>query len=80
VVGNLAIAAGRDVGHGAVIESGGPPVHLQREVVVMANSVIRSLGGGDRPALPSERRRWPGGTNPGPEAPAAVDSARHEGA
>ena len=45
VVGDVAIAHGCYLGHGVVIETGGPPVRLERDVVVMANTVIRSLGG-----------------------------------
>jgi carbonic anhydrase/acetyltransferase-like protein (isoleucine patch superfamily) len=52
VVGDVAIADGCYLGHGVVIESGGPPVRLERDVVVMANTVVRSLGGNDRPAFP----------------------------
>lgn len=52
VVGDVAIARGCYLGHGVVIESGGPPVRVEPEVVVMANTVIRSVGGNDRPAYP----------------------------
>lgn len=52
VVGDVAIAEGCYVGHGVVLESGGPPVRLERDVAVMANTVVRSVGGGGRPAFP----------------------------
>ena len=52
VVGDVAIAHGCYLGHGVVIESGGPPVRLERDVVVMANTVIRSLGAKGRPEFP----------------------------
>lgn len=52
VVGDVPIADGCYLGHGVVIESGGPPGRLEKDVVVMANTVIRSLGGKDRPAFP----------------------------
>ena len=57
VVGDVAIAHGCYLGHGVVIESGGPPVRLERDVVVMANTVIRSLGGKGRPESPSTSAR-----------------------
>ena len=44
VVGNVTIAAGCYVGHGAVIESSGPLVELDAGVLVTANAVIRSTG------------------------------------
>jgi carbonic anhydrase/acetyltransferase-like protein (isoleucine patch superfamily) len=52
VVGNVTIAAGCYVGHGALIESSGPIVELGPGVVVTANAVIRSTGGRHRPAFP----------------------------
>jgi len=52
VVGNVTIAAGCYVGHGAVIESSGPPVELGAGVLVTANAVVRSTGGRHRPAFP----------------------------
>src|SRR2546423_1148843 len=51
VAGNVTIAAGCYVGHGAVIESSGPPVELGPGVLVTANAVIRSTGGRHRPAF-----------------------------
>jgi carbonic anhydrase/acetyltransferase-like protein (isoleucine patch superfamily) len=51
VVGDVAVGDGCYVGHGVVIESGGPPVRLEEDVVVMANTVIRSLGGRSRPGF-----------------------------
>ena len=52
VVGNVTIAAGCYVGHGAVIESSGPLVELDAGVLVTANAVIRSTGGRHRPSFP----------------------------
>jgi carbonic anhydrase/acetyltransferase-like protein (isoleucine patch superfamily) len=52
VIGNVTIGAGCYIGHGAVVESSGPPVELGAGVLVMANAVIRSTGGRYRPAFP----------------------------
>jgi carbonic anhydrase/acetyltransferase-like protein (isoleucine patch superfamily) len=52
VVGNVTIGTGCYIGHGAVVESSGPPVDLGTGVLVMANTVIRSTGGRHRPAFP----------------------------
>lgn len=42
------------IDYGAVIASAGPPVVLGHGVVVMANAVVRSVGGDCRPAFPVE--------------------------
>lgn len=52
LVGDVTVAAGCYLGHGVVVESGGPPVLLEPDVVVMQNTVIRSVGGARRPAFP----------------------------
>ncbi len=52
VIGNVLIGEGCVIGHGAVIESSGPEVHLAAGVVVMSGAVIRSVGGVHRPAFP----------------------------
>jgi carbonic anhydrase/acetyltransferase-like protein (isoleucine patch superfamily) len=52
VIGDVTIGPGTFVDYGVVIESAGPPVVLDEEVVVFAGSVIRSVGGGGRPAFP----------------------------
>lgn len=52
IIGNVTLAAGCYIDYGAVIESSGPPVTLDEGVIVMANAVVRSLGGpgGRQPA------------------------------
>ena len=52
VVGNVTVGARSYIGHGAVVESSGPPVELGSGVLVMANTVIRSTGGRHRPPFP----------------------------
>ena len=42
------------IDYSAVIASSGPPVVLGQGVVVMANAVLRSVGGEHRPAFPVE--------------------------
>jgi len=51
VVGNVVVGEGCVVDYGAVIASSGPPVTLADGVVVMANAIIRSVGGAHRPAF-----------------------------
>ena len=52
IVGDVTLAAGCYIDYGVVIESSGPPVTLDEGVIVMANAVVRSLGGpgGRQPA------------------------------
>jgi carbonic anhydrase/acetyltransferase-like protein (isoleucine patch superfamily) len=50
LVGDVTIGARSYVDHGVVIESGGPPITVGDDVVVLANSTIRSVGGRRRPA------------------------------
>ncbi len=52
VVGDVTIGAGCYVDYGVVIASSGPPVVLGEGVSVLANAVIRSVGGHGRPAFP----------------------------
>jgi carbonic anhydrase/acetyltransferase-like protein (isoleucine patch superfamily) len=52
VVGNVRVGAGCYVDHGVLLASSGPPVELEEGVVVVANAVVRSVGGGPRPAFP----------------------------
>lgn len=52
IVGNVSIGARCYVDYGAVIASGGAPIRLDDHVIVLANSVIRSVGGAHRPAFP----------------------------
>jgi carbonic anhydrase/acetyltransferase-like protein (isoleucine patch superfamily) len=35
-----------------VIESGGPPIEIDAETVVLAGAIVRSVGGSSRPAFP----------------------------
>lgn len=58
VAGDVTLGAGCIIDHGAVIESSGPRVYLEDGVIVMPNSVIRSVGGSARPAF--EARIGPG--------------------
>jgi len=52
VVGDVTVAAGCYIDYGAVIASSGAPVVLGEGVSVLANAVIRSVGGHGRPAFP----------------------------
>ena len=52
VVGDVTVGEGCYVDYGVVIASSGPPVRLGKGVVVLANAVIRSVGGHGRPAFP----------------------------
>lgn len=51
LVGDIRVGDGCVVDHGAVLASSGPPVVLGAGSVVMANAVIRSVGGAHRPAF-----------------------------
>ena len=50
LVGNVSIGACCVIDHGALVVSGGPPIHLEAGVTVMAGAIIRSTGGFHRPA------------------------------
>jgi carbonic anhydrase/acetyltransferase-like protein (isoleucine patch superfamily) len=52
IVGDVAIGPGCYIDHNVVIESGGPPVTVENDVVVFAGGVVRSVGGGGRPGYP----------------------------
>lgn len=52
LVGNVVVGEGCVVDYGAIVVSSGPPVRLDEGVVVMPGAVIRSAGGGHRPAYP----------------------------
>lgn len=52
VIGDVTVGPGCYVDYGAVIASSGPPVVLGVGVSVLANAVIRSVGGHGRPAFP----------------------------
>jgi carbonic anhydrase/acetyltransferase-like protein (isoleucine patch superfamily) len=51
LVGDVHIGEGCVIDYGAVLLSSGPPVVIGAGSVVMANAVIRSSGGGHRPAF-----------------------------
>jgi len=53
VVGDVTIAADCYVDYGVVIASSGPPIELGAGVSVLANAVVRSVGGHGRPAFPA---------------------------
>ena len=52
IVGDVTVGPGCYIDYGAVIASSGPPVVLGEGVSVLANAVIRSVGGHGRPAFP----------------------------
>jgi carbonic anhydrase/acetyltransferase-like protein (isoleucine patch superfamily) len=52
VVGDVIVGAGCYVDYGVIIASSGPPVVLGEGARVLANAVIRSVGGHGRPAFP----------------------------
>jgi carbonic anhydrase/acetyltransferase-like protein (isoleucine patch superfamily) len=52
VVGDVTVAANCYIDYGVVIASSGPPVELNEGVSVLANAVVRSVGGHGRPAFP----------------------------
>lgn len=52
VVGDVTVGPGCYIDYGAVIASSGPPVAVGEGVSVLANAVIRSVGGHGRPAFP----------------------------
>ena len=52
LVGNVFVAADAQIDHGVVIESAGPPVRIGEGAIVLANSVLRSVGGEHRPTFP----------------------------
>ena len=52
IVGDVTVGAGCYIDYGVVIASSGPPVVLGEGVSVLANAVMRSVGGHGRPAFP----------------------------
>jgi carbonic anhydrase/acetyltransferase-like protein (isoleucine patch superfamily) len=52
LVGDVRVGEDCVIDYGVVITSTGPPVVLGRGTVVMANAVVRSVGGEHRPAFP----------------------------
>ena len=52
VVSDVTVAANCYIDYGVVIASSGPPIELNEGVSVLANAVIRSVGGHGRPAFP----------------------------
>jgi carbonic anhydrase/acetyltransferase-like protein (isoleucine patch superfamily) len=52
LVGNVRVGPGCYIDYGVTIVSGGPIVDLGPEVVVLANAVVRSVGGAHRPEAP----------------------------
>jgi carbonic anhydrase/acetyltransferase-like protein (isoleucine patch superfamily) len=54
IVGDVRIGAGAYIDHGTVVASGGPPIEIGEETVVLAGTIVRSVGGASRPAFPVE--------------------------
>lgn len=52
IVGNVAIGERCYIDHNVVIESSGAPISIGNETIILAGSVIRSVGGTSRPAFP----------------------------
>lgn len=51
IIGNVSIGESCYIDYNVVIESSGPPIEIADHVIVLANSVIRSVGGVHRPAF-----------------------------
>ncbi len=51
IIGDVRIGERCYIDYGAVIESSGTPIEIEKEVLVLANAVIRSVGGVSRPAF-----------------------------
>lgn len=51
LAGDVQVGDGCVIDHGAVLLSGGPPIVLGAGSVVMANAVVRSVGGHHRPGF-----------------------------
>jgi carbonic anhydrase/acetyltransferase-like protein (isoleucine patch superfamily) len=49
IVGNVSIGEGCYIDYNVVIESSGAPIEIGGHVIILANSVIRSIGGVSRP-------------------------------
>jgi len=52
LIGDVTVGERCYIDHGVVIESSGAPITLGDETIVLANSVLRSVGGTSRPAFP----------------------------
>jgi carbonic anhydrase/acetyltransferase-like protein (isoleucine patch superfamily) len=52
IIGNVSIGAHSYVDYNVVIASSGAPIVIADHVIVLANTVIRSIGGVSRPAFP----------------------------
>src|SRR5215472_3808436 len=51
IIGNVSIGESCYIDYNVVIESSGTPIEIADHVIVLANSVIRSVGGVHRPAF-----------------------------
>ena len=51
LIGNVTVGPRAYIDHGTVIESAGPPVRIGAGAIVLANSVVRSVGGEHRPSF-----------------------------
>jgi carbonic anhydrase/acetyltransferase-like protein (isoleucine patch superfamily) len=51
VIGNVSIGEACYIDYNVVIESSGAPIEIADHVIVLANSVIRSVGGAHRPSF-----------------------------
>lgn len=49
IIGNVSIGEGCYIDYNVVIESSGVPIEIADHVIVLANSVLRSVGGTNRP-------------------------------
>ena len=52
IIGNVTIGEHCYIDHNVVIESSGAPISIGNETIILANSVIRSVGGISRPPFP----------------------------
>ena len=52
IIGDVTIGEQCYVDYNVVIESSGAPIQIQDHVIVLANAVIRSVGGSSRPPFP----------------------------
>ena len=49
IIGNVSVGEGCYIDYNVVIESSGTPIEIADHVIVLANSVLRSIGGTNRP-------------------------------
>lgn len=52
LVGDVTVGARCYIDHGVVLESSGAPITVEDECVILANAVVRSVGGASRRAFP----------------------------